>query len=83
MYQRDTLSLIVDDAAARLSEEELSERLETQLAGLNDLERESFGCTPRFAFGDDAVREPDRKPDHVRRDCAVLRDLECRVRTQR
>ena len=42
MYQRDTLSLIVDDAAARLSEEELSERLETQLAGLNDLERESF-----------------------------------------
>jgi hypothetical protein len=42
VYQRDTLSLIVDDAAARLSEEELSERLETQLAGLNDLERESF-----------------------------------------
>ena len=42
MYQRDTMSLIVDDAAARLSEDELSERLETQLAGLNDLERESF-----------------------------------------
>ncbi|MFL5606397.1 MAG: hypothetical protein ACJ8AD_08125 [Gemmatimonadaceae bacterium] len=42
MYSRDTLSLIVDDAAAGLTEHELSERLEEQLAGLSESERESF-----------------------------------------
>ena len=42
MYSRDALSLVVDDAALRLSPRELNERIESQLAGLSDLERESF-----------------------------------------
>ena len=42
MYSRDALSLVVDDAALRLSPHELNERIETQLAGVSDLERESF-----------------------------------------
>lgn len=42
MYSRDALSAIVADSTAGLSEQELSEQLEAQLATLTESERESF-----------------------------------------